>query len=113
MSLLDVGCGPGTITRDLARRVAPGRVVGADLSTDVIRQAGRAARAEGLDALGLVAGDFRDLRGGTFDVVHAHQVPSTCVTRWTRCGPCAGSHGRGASWPSATATIRRWCGRPP
>lgn len=26
--LLDVGCGPGTLTVDLARRVAPGQVVG-------------------------------------------------------------------------------------
>jgi len=30
MALLDVGCGPGTITLDLARRVAPGCVVGLD-----------------------------------------------------------------------------------
>ena len=28
--VLDVGCGPGTITIDIARRVAPGRVVGID-----------------------------------------------------------------------------------
>ena len=28
LSLLDVGCGPGTITVDLARRLAPGRVTG-------------------------------------------------------------------------------------
>ena len=27
-SLLDVGCGPGSITADLAERVAPGRVRG-------------------------------------------------------------------------------------
>lgn len=35
-TLLDVGCGPGTITLDLARRVAPGAVLGIDTSTDVI-----------------------------------------------------------------------------
>ena len=29
-SLLDIGCGPGTITLDLARRVAPGQTVGVD-----------------------------------------------------------------------------------
>src|SRR5690242_5903231 len=28
--ILDVGCGPGTITADLAARAAPGRVVGID-----------------------------------------------------------------------------------
>jgi catechol 2,3-dioxygenase-like lactoylglutathione lyase family enzyme len=36
LSLLDVGCGPGTITVDLARRVAPGRVVGIDVSLGAI-----------------------------------------------------------------------------
>jgi SAM-dependent methyltransferase len=74
MSLLDVGCGPGTITFDLARRVVPGRVVGVDLSADVIEEAARAARVDGLDAVELVVGDFRELDPGTFDVVHAHQV---------------------------------------
>ena len=37
MSLLDVGCGPGTITIDLAVRVAPGVVVGIDRAQAVIR----------------------------------------------------------------------------
>jgi 2-polyprenyl-3-methyl-5-hydroxy-6-metoxy-1,4-benzoquinol methylase len=74
MSLLDVGCGPGTITLDLARRVTPGRVVGVDLSTDVIEQAARAARTEGLEGVELVVGDFHELDQGGFDVVHAHQV---------------------------------------
>lgn len=32
MSLLDVGCGPGTITVDLAARVAPGRVTAVELT---------------------------------------------------------------------------------
>jgi SAM-dependent methyltransferase len=71
MSLLDVGCGPGTITFDLAGRVAPGRVVGVDLAADVIEQATRAAHA---DAVELMVGDFHELDLGTFDVVHAHQV---------------------------------------
>ena len=30
-SLLDIGCGPGTITLDLAAAVAPGRVLGLDV----------------------------------------------------------------------------------
>ena len=69
MSLLDVGCGPGTITADLARLVAPGRVVGVDVSAAVIDE----ARAAG-PLVELVAGDFRELDLGRFDVVHAHQV---------------------------------------
>src|ERR1700761_2526862 len=35
-SLLDVGCGPGTITADLAARVAPGLVTAIDQSIDVL-----------------------------------------------------------------------------
>ena len=32
MSLLDVGCGPGSITVGLAQTVAPGQVVGVDIA---------------------------------------------------------------------------------
>ena len=39
LGVLDVGCGPGTITRDIAQRVAPGRVVGIDRSAEVIETA--------------------------------------------------------------------------
>ena len=37
--LLDVGCGPGTLTVDLARIVTPGRVVGVDLAAQVLDEA--------------------------------------------------------------------------
>ena len=36
LSLLDVGCGPGTITVEFADRLAPGRVVGIDAGAEVI-----------------------------------------------------------------------------
>ena len=39
LSLLDVGRGPGTITVDLARLVAPGPVVGLNASPEVVAQA--------------------------------------------------------------------------
>ena len=42
MAVLDVGCGPGTITLDLARLVAPGTVVGVDNAPSAI-EAGRQA----------------------------------------------------------------------
>ena len=38
---LDLGCGPGTITLDLAARVAPGRVVGVDREPGVVAEAQR------------------------------------------------------------------------
>ncbi|NLP82438.1 methyltransferase domain-containing protein [Microbacterium sp. CFH 90308] len=73
MSILDVGSGPGTITADLAARVAPGRVVGTDASADVVAQAAADHQAPGLS---FEVGDAYALpyAAGEFDVVHAHQV---------------------------------------
>lgn len=81
LDLLDVGCGPGTITIDLARRVAPGRVVALDLAPDVIATAEANLAAAGETADGPVevrfdVGDVYalDLADDSFDVVYAHQV---------------------------------------
>jgi len=77
MRLLDVGCGPGTLTVDLARHVRPtGEVVGVDLSAAVIEEAAAHASAEKASNVSFRAGDFRglDLPEGSFEVVHAHQV---------------------------------------
>ncbi len=73
-SVLDVGCGPGTITLDIAGRVTPGRVLGVDASADVIEQA--RADAVGVENVEFAAGDIYalDLADALFDVVHAHQV---------------------------------------
>ena len=76
MDLLDVGCGPGTISVDLARRVAPGRVLAIDAAEDVVASARAEADAAGLDNVRFEAGDLYalDVPDGSFDVVHAHQV---------------------------------------
>lgn len=70
--VLDVGCGPGTITADLAGRVAPGRVTGIDASTDIIAR----ATADHGPVADFAVGDVYalDAADDTFDVVHAHQV---------------------------------------
>lgn len=79
-TVLDVGCGPGTITRDLARRVAPARVVGIDAASAVIdaaRDGGDDPEpAPGAVDLGFEVGDVYALEfdDDVFDVVHAHQV---------------------------------------
>ncbi|MEO1061078.1 MAG: methyltransferase domain-containing protein [Actinomycetota bacterium] len=75
-SLLDVGCGPGTLTADLADRVAPGRVVALDAAEDVLAEARATLDARGRSDVEVVVGDVYalDLPDDTFDVVHAHQV---------------------------------------
>ena len=75
LDLLDIGCGPGTITIDLARRLAPGRVLGVDAAADVIEQA-TAGAAQAAVACAFAVGDayHLELADGSFDVVHAHQV---------------------------------------
>lgn len=76
-SVLDIGCGPGSITLDLAEIVGPaGRVVGVDFAADAVTAARAAAAARGDDRTRFVVGDILDLEEPTetFDVVHAHQV---------------------------------------
>ena len=74
--LLDVGCGPGTITADLAELVAPGEVVALDREPAVLEEAARTIAGRGLDNVTFTAGDVYalDFADGAFEVVHAHQV---------------------------------------
>ena len=81
MSILDVGCGPGTLTIDLARVVAPGKVVGVDASEDVLEQAREELSQAGQDQDAVTNVTFDQANAyslpfadHSFDVVHAHQV---------------------------------------
>ncbi|WP_017602740.1 class I SAM-dependent methyltransferase [Nocardiopsis alkaliphila] len=75
-SLLDVGCGPGSITTDLAQRVAPGPVTAVDASPEAIEQARATARQQGVEGIDFRVDDVHalDLPDDAFEVVHAHQV---------------------------------------
>lgn len=76
LSVLDVGSGPGTITADFARLVAPGQVLGIDRAPDVVAAATALAADQHLANLSFDTGDIYalDFPEDTFDVVHAHQV---------------------------------------
>jgi SAM-dependent methyltransferase len=76
LDLLDIGCGPGTITLDLAARVAPGSVIGLDRSEEVVAQAEARRVERGVENVTFSTGDVYalDLQDASFDVVHAHQV---------------------------------------
>jgi SAM-dependent methyltransferase len=76
LDLLDVGCGPGTLTCDLAGAVAPGRTVGVDASSEVVDLARAEAAGRGVGTVTFEVADLFALPfpDGSFDVVHAHQV---------------------------------------
>jgi ubiquinone/menaquinone biosynthesis C-methylase UbiE len=122
LDLLDVGCGPGNITIDLASRVSPGRTVGIDAAATIVD----AARASA-DELGVTGVEFRvanvyDLPfdDGSFDVVHAHQVlqhlarPVSALQEMRRvCRPdgvvaARDSDYEAMTWYPETPGISRW-----
>ncbi|MFZ1175975.1 MAG: class I SAM-dependent methyltransferase [Mycobacterium sp.] len=76
LSVLDVGCGPGTITADFAARVAPGSVTAIDLSADALNVARAEAQRRNLTNVSFLVADLHklDFPDDTFDIVHAHQV---------------------------------------
>ncbi|MFF8828281.1 methyltransferase domain-containing protein [Streptomyces sp. NPDC015131] len=77
LDVLDVGCGPGTITADLAALVAPGgSVTAVDAAPGVLEGAREVARERGLDQVRFTVADAGALPfpDASFDVVHAHQV---------------------------------------
>ncbi|KAF1947345.1 methyltransferase UbiE [Clathrospora elynae] len=80
LKILDVGCGPGTITVDLAARVPQGFVYAIDPSADVIEKARKHAEERGVTNVRFEVGDIfaweklHGLEEAGFDIVHAHQV---------------------------------------
>jgi ubiquinone/menaquinone biosynthesis C-methylase UbiE len=72
MRVLDVGCGPGTITAGLAARVPDGQVIGIDAAAEVVEQARE--ETAGLGNVRIEAGDVYalDYPDDTFCVLHAH-----------------------------------------
>ncbi|WP_320773368.1 class I SAM-dependent methyltransferase [Streptomyces sp. CRN 30] len=76
MRVLDIGCGPGTITADLAELVPDGHVTGVDRAPDVLERARATAAERGVANIGFAVADVHALPypDDTFCVVHAHQV---------------------------------------
>ena len=62
MSLLDVGCGPGSITVGLAEALAPGEVVGIDIAAVQVETASELAAARGVSNV-------------RFEVASAYELP--------------------------------------
>ncbi|MDP3891751.1 methyltransferase domain-containing protein [Nocardioides sp.] len=74
--VLDVGSGPGTITADLARAVAPGEVVAIEIDEAAAAITRDELSRQGVDNARVIVGrsEALELADDSFDVVHAHQV---------------------------------------
>lgn len=74
--ILDLGCGPGSITVGLAKLVPDGSVVGGDAVEDVLSQARDLAAQEGVKntAFRTLDGNALPFSDGEFDICYCHQV---------------------------------------
>jgi len=120
LDLLDVGCGPGSLTVDLARQVDPGRVVGIDLSAEVIAEASSVVAT--VANVSFIAGDFRTttFEPASYDVVHAHQVlqhlrdpvgalrAMRALTRPNGVVAIRDSDYSAMTWAPASSPLERW-----
>lgn len=75
MRVLDCGCGPGTITLDLANLVSPGQVFGIDLEPIQLRSAqDRANQQRNGASFGVASVYALPFSDGQFDAVFAHAL---------------------------------------
>ncbi|CAN8105815.1 unnamed protein product [Discula destructiva] len=79
--ILDVGSGPGGITRDLAKLVPEGNVIGIDVSSGVVEQARSKYQEPNLSYQVGDAANLAQFEDNSFDVVHAHCVIMHVVDR--------------------------------
>ena len=76
MTILDIGCGPGSISVDFARHVPQGHVTGIEYTPEPLEQARHLAASEGITNITFQIGDIHalDFPDNSFDIVHVHQV---------------------------------------
>lgn len=108
LDVLDLGCGPGTITLDLAAAVLPGRVVGIELSPIATETARRLAAGRELVNARFLTGHPAELpfADGTFDLVFSHGLLDR-VARPEEVVEEIGRVLRPGGW-AAVACRRRW-----
>lgn len=90
-TVLDAGCGPGTITLGLAQRVSPGHVIGIDVEDSQFEQARAVAEREGLNVEFRKASVYEvPFSDQQFDAVFSHAVlehlsdPAAAVAEFRR-----------------------------
>ena len=97
--ILDCGCGPGTITCDIADHIPPGNVVGADADPSQVELATKNAADRGLSNIEFRTASAYELpdENESFDLVFAHALiehlsdPSKAVDEFRRVLQPAGT----------------------
>ena len=76
VSVLDCGCGPGSITLEIARAVRPGRVVGVDFGPTQIEQAAARTKSQAVENLTFEVADCYALpfESDSFDRIFSHAL---------------------------------------
>ena len=76
LTVLDVGCGPGTVTADIAETVCPGQVVGMDLEQGSLEKASALVEERELTNLSFKHGSIYEIpfADGHFDVTYARHA---------------------------------------
>lgn len=76
MTILDCGCGPGTITLGLAQAIDPGQALGIDIESSMVAQATSRARERGINNVEFRVDDITNLSlpDDSFDLVFASAV---------------------------------------
>lgn len=88
MKVLDVGCGPGTITADLAALVPDGHVTGVDHAAGILDRARRRPRNGGWTTS--TSPSRTSTPWTTRTTPSAWCTPTRCSSTWaTRCRRCA------------------------
>jgi ubiquinone/menaquinone biosynthesis C-methylase UbiE len=121
MHLLDCGCGPGTLTRGFAERIAPGKAIGIDREASQFAMTAEAAQRDGVENLEFRTGDIYDLpfADDRFDVVFGSAVlgsvsdPGKVVQEMSRVLKPGGwlglkefDHGGDIVWPQTPIIAR-------
>jgi SAM-dependent methyltransferase len=93
MNCLDVGCGGGDVTSELARRALPGgRATGIDMDETKVELARDEARRAGLDNVEYWAGDFLDIKlPREYDAIYvrfllSHVKAPAAAVEWIAAG---------------------------
>ncbi len=71
--ILDIGCGPGSLTNDFGSKCPQGSVIGVDISEKVVEIAEASGHRENV-SFAVIDAYHLPYADNSFDVVHAHQV---------------------------------------